>query len=350
MTTSAPTPSAGDEWLLKVYHYIPNDAVAYLFIALMSALTLIIAAQALFKFGGSAYMSVIVLGGIIEVLGYGTRVLVTKDYKIDTLIVTSLFLLVAPILFAFVNYLVAGWLLHAVGKRVRVLACHVSPDHIAWLFLTSDVLCMLLQGAGGAMLADGIDESVANPIVLTGLAVQIVFLSAFVGVLYRLRFRPDFVFHSVESLRSLFVVLFLTTALIWLRTVYRLASFSSIAANSVSDPGYIPSSQWMFFVFDSTLMTLVMALYAIFPLNKYLQVGNDKAPWKAELHAGIAADKKADKPKSASLEGGVVERDGPVSSEAAAASPAPQPQETSAAAAATTASQPQSQGDKLALV
>ena len=43
----------------------------------------------------------------------------------------------------------------------------------------------------------------------------------------------------------------------------------------------------MFFVFDATLITFVLLFYAIFPINKYMQVGDDHAKWKAELGAGV---------------------------------------------------------------
>jgi hypothetical protein len=292
-TTFAPTANPGQVWLEHVFHYIPNDDAAYLFIALFSLFTLTILVQTAAMYGGP-YMYVVVLGGVIEVLGYGTRVLVTKNYSVGTLIATSLFLLVAPILLAFVNYLVAGWLLIAIEKKVRVLFCHVSPNHVANLFLASDVVCMLLQALGGAMLADGVQTSLANAIVIAGLVVQLTFLSAFSWIIYKMRYQNEFPYNQVLSLYPLFVALFLTTACIWLRTVYRLASFATIAATSITDPGYIASSQWMFFTFDSALITFAMCAYAVYPLNKYLQTNLDHPQWKQELE-DVARKSKPEK-------------------------------------------------------
>ena len=85
----------------------------------------------------------------------------------------SLCLLIGPILLAFVNYLVAGWLVMAVGKRVRVFCFMVTAPNIAKIFLSSDLLCLFLQGAGGALLSEGTETftSLGNATVLAGLGV-----------------------------------------------------------------------------------------------------------------------------------------------------------------------------------
>ena len=295
-STPAPTLSPGDEWLMRVYHYIPNDDAAYLFIALFSLFVVVIFAQTELVYGGR-FMHIIVLGGMLEALGYGTRVLVTENHDTGTLIVTSLFLLLAPILFAFVNYATTGWLLASVADvRVRVLLCTVSPRHIALLFLASDVVCMLLQAAGGAMLADGVKTSLANAIVIAGLAVQLTFLSAFSWIVLRMRFQDaQFPFKRVPSLHPLFLALLVTTACILVRTLYRLAYF---AANAAAPDSYIIQAQWLFFVFDSALMSLMMATFVALPLNKYLQNHVERPQWKVELEEALRAGAKAEGARS----------------------------------------------------
>jgi len=173
----------------------------------------------------------------------------------------------------------------AVGKRVRVFFCQVSATRIAKIFLASDLVCLLLQGAGGGLLAVGNETatSLGNAIVLAGLAVQITFFTAYLWIVLKLRFQHEFKLKHVLSLRPLFRGLFLTVGLMYVRNLYRIVEFASVAANSYSNPGYVPSNEWTFFVFESSPIFLAFVVYAWYPFNKYLGSNEERPRWRAEL-------------------------------------------------------------------
>jgi len=204
---------------VHAFHFAPSIPGEYTWIALYSAVSLVIWAQIAFLYG-SRFMYIIVVTGILgEVLGYALRVASAVEYDETKFVVTSLCLLIAPIALAFVNYLVAGWLVMAVGRRVYVFCWQVSAPSIAKIFLASDLVCLMLQGTGGAMLAvKNIDiVHVGNAVILTGLCVQLLFFSAYFWIVIKLRVQHEFKLKHVETLRPLFRGLFITVFLMYFR-------------------------------------------------------------------------------------------------------------------------------------
>lgn len=79
----------------------------------------------------------------------------------------QLFILLAPIALACVNYIVVGRLLRATGEHVGCL----KPQHIARLFLASDVFTFIIQSTGGALqaTAEGNKSKAVSEVQLQGL-------------------------------------------------------------------------------------------------------------------------------------------------------------------------------------
>ena len=272
--------------VVNAFHYLPNQDVAWMWFTLFLVISLVIWAQIHFLYKSRFYY-IIVGTGFMEVVGYGLRVRSAQEYDLMVFIVTSLCLLVAPILLAFVNYLVAGWLVMAAGRRVHIFCFEVSATKIAKVFLASDLVCLFLQGAGGGMLAakDINVVQMGNAVVLAGLAVQITFFTAYFYIVLRIRFEHEFKFKYVPSLKPLFQGLILTVLLMYVRNVYRILDFGSIAINSWLNPGYIPANEWTFFAFESSPIFLAFCVYAALPFNKYLGYHQEHPVWKEELAA-----------------------------------------------------------------
>jgi hypothetical protein len=293
--SQSPTPGHGQTpqevnlaLIVHAFHFYPDLNWENVWLALFTFMSLVVWAQIHFLYG-SKFMYIIVATGFMEVIGYALRIECAHVYDLMVFVITSLCLLIAPIALALVNYLVAGWLVMAAERHVNVFFWEVSAPSIAKIFLASDMLSLTLQGCGGALLGSGNLTliTVGNYVILAGLSVQIVFFSAYFWIVLKLRFRHEFKFVYVPSLRPLFRGLVITILLLYVRNVYRIVDFSSIAANSYSNPGYIPSHEWTFFVFDSFVITLAMVVYAWYPFNKYLgsrlKPGQDMPLWKKEL-------------------------------------------------------------------
>jgi len=112
---------------------------------------------------------------------------------------------------------------------------------------------------------------------------QIVFFSAYFWIVLKLRFQHEFKLKYVLSLRPLFRGLFTTVMMMYLRNVYRLSEFGTIAATSFEAPGPAASEEWVFFAFESTPIFLAFCFYAWYPFAKYLGSREEHPKWRAEL-------------------------------------------------------------------
>jgi hypothetical protein len=147
------------------FHYFPSASAA-MAVSGLYAIVLCFAIWRHCKFSANRYMLIVPFMAIAELIGYSTRGIVAKSFsvglyvnaqvsasarsRLGALLLISLrnkdivlryahpvqlFLLLAPIALAVINYIVVGRLLRASGK---VIGC-LRPHHIARIFLASDI-------------------------------------------------------------------------------------------------------------------------------------------------------------------------------------------------------------------
>ena len=102
-----------------------------------------------------------------------------------------------------------------------------SPP-VARVFVSSDVLCLVIQGAAGALLSsqNATSQKLGRNIILAGLALQLVFYAVFAVVTHQLRARPEFNLHRIKSIRGLYIELYATIGLLFIRNLYRVVDFA----------------------------------------------------------------------------------------------------------------------------
>ena len=91
------------------------------------------------------FMYLVPVTAAMEAVGYYYRQVTVRNESFETLVATTMLLLLPPVLLACVDYIAVGSLLEAAGKR-RVLGC-LRPSNIAQFFLTADIICLGVQGA-----------------------------------------------------------------------------------------------------------------------------------------------------------------------------------------------------------
>jgi RTA1 like protein len=174
-------------------------------------------------------------------------------YRITYFVVQYFFIVVAPVLFSASIYAILSVLITRTGTQYSPL----PPKAILWTFITSDVICTVIQIIGSALV--GVQESkrrdptFANDILLAGLAVQVfsflvfvILLSAFLWRARGLLFKRNRTVTSNDKptvpssesemglpalsnaksrpiSRSFLVALSVATLAVYLRTCYRLS-------------------------------------------------------------------------------------------------------------------------------
>lgn len=131
------------------------------------------------------------------------------------------------------------------------------------IFVSGDVISFCVQGGGGGMLASATDESGVtrgNNIILGGLVIQVLFFGFFIIVAANFHLRIRGVPTGTSAANQVpwqryLVVLYAASLLIIVRCVFRIAEYAG------GQTGPLLSTEVYLYIFDATLMFLVMALF-----------------------------------------------------------------------------------------
>ncbi|KAH7399592.1 RTA1 like protein-domain-containing protein [Pyrenochaeta sp. MPI-SDFR-AT-0127] len=243
----------GSPWTYK-----PNSAAAMIFLISFTLATLwhiVIIFRRRVR-----YFIVLAIGGALEIAGYTTRFLATRDTEnLTFFIVQTLCILVAPALFAASIYVVLGRLILLLGGEAY---SPVKPSRLTLIFVGGDVVTFLVQVMGSGMLRTNF--TLGKTIILVGLGAQIVFFALFIALASvfhrRLSSKPTDQSLSMDarngtkSWRGVMLVLYVSSALIFIRSVFRLIEFTG------NRDSLLHKSEAFLYVCDSLLMLGVLAV------------------------------------------------------------------------------------------
>ena len=156
------------------------------------------------------------------------------------------------------------------GRLIRTLrADHLSlipVKYVTKLFVTGDVISFSLQAGGGGIQAAGTLKmfEIGEKIIIVGLFVQLTIFGFFVVVsaLFHRRMAAAVAQGEVKTeisipWRRYLRVLYATSALIWIRSVFRVVEYLQ------GNAGYLISHEVFLYIFDMLLMFAVMAILLI---------------------------------------------------------------------------------------
>ncbi|KAJ5210630.1 hypothetical protein N7491_010436 [Penicillium cf. griseofulvum] len=239
--------------VFHLYHYDPSLAAAAIFIILFTAST----GLHFFQMAKTRtwFFIAFCCGGIFEIIGYIGR---TTPGTLGAYIVQSIFLLIAPALFAASIYMELGRIVDLVDGDHYLL---LRRGWLTRIFVTGDVLSFFMQGGGGGLMGSDIadDRDTGSYLIVGGLFVQIVFFGCFIAtaLLFHVRIhrkptqkvltnRPPFLRHIVA--------LYTTSLLIFVRSIVRVVEFIQ------GFDGFVISHEVFIYLFDAVLMLAVMLI------------------------------------------------------------------------------------------
>jgi branched-subunit amino acid transport protein len=196
----------------------------------------------------------------VEAAGYGARVV--AHYKINTTLpyaIQSLFILLAPILFAASVYMYLGRIIVAAhGEEHSIIA----TQWLTKIFVCGDIFCFLIQGTGGGVMSGAKTPSrmhLGEHVILAGLVLQIVIFVFFVVVaaMFHMRMlahpKPQRLQAGLPWQRLLLglyaVSIFITT-----RNAVRAVEYG------MGSKGYFLAHEWITYIFDAALMGAVLLI------------------------------------------------------------------------------------------
>ncbi|RAK79658.1 RTA1 domain-containing protein [Aspergillus fijiensis CBS 313.89] len=207
---------------------------------------------------GSRFMTPFIIGIAFETLGYALRAVSAKqtpNWSVAPYAGQSLLLLLGPSLLAASVYMILGRIIRLVDGDTRA---PIRPAKLTRIFVTGDVLSFLFQSGGGGILAQAKTPGkvkLGERMIIIGLFVQIVFFGVFMGVSAvfhrRIRERPtEKSIGLAVPWERLLMVLYAVSALIMVRSIYRVAEYIQ------GSQGSLQGHEVFIYVFDATLMLL----------------------------------------------------------------------------------------------
>ncbi|KAJ5715702.1 uncharacterized protein N7483_012883 [Penicillium malachiteum] len=251
-----------------LYHYTPTVIGAVLFAALFLLSTVFHLYQRVRTH--AKYFNPFIVGGIFQVIGYGARAVSHFHTTLTTLYaMQTLFILLAPTLYAASIYMVLGRVIKSIkGEHLS----YVPVRFMTKIFVMGDVTSFILQGAGGGVMSSSGSSNllvIGQWIIVGGLGVQLVFFGAFLitSIIFHCRITRSPTEESQSSVasgliprdwRGLLFALYTVSVLILIRSVYRVVEFAQ------GNNGYVISHEVFLYVFDASMMFLVMVMMNIF--------------------------------------------------------------------------------------
>ncbi|KAF9003011.1 RTA1 like protein-domain-containing protein [Cyathus striatus] len=253
------------------YHYIPSEGVAITFIVLFSLSTIIHLGQSA-KYRVWWLLPTVCLCGVLEIIGWSARLWSSFTPAAKTpfeMQITATIL--GPTPFLAVNFIILGKII----ERLGVQYSRLKPQWYAGIFLTCDIISLVVQGVGGGIAASAFgrnqDPTNGGHIMLGGIAFQFLTISVFFlcATEFFLRYLKDWPVREVAStsqedvkipvkppmtlkLKVMSAGLALSTLFLFIRAVYRTIELSD------GWNGRIISTQVLFNVLDGGMITLAM--------------------------------------------------------------------------------------------
>lgn len=169
--------------------------------------------------------------------------------------IQSLLILLGLILFAASIYMILGRLIRAINGDSHSL---IPSKWMTKVFVGGDILCFVVQGAGGGVLSGAKTHSrvkLGEYIILAGLGLQIVVFGFFVIVAAnfhsRARQSPEVSATNIPWQRYL-CMLYFVSILISVRNIFRVIEYAW------GSNGYPLRHEWTLYIFDGALMAVVL--------------------------------------------------------------------------------------------
>ncbi|KAJ8066608.1 hypothetical protein OCU04_005655 [Sclerotinia nivalis] len=246
-----------------LYHYNPSTAAALIFIILFGITAIVHIFQLITK--RTWYFIPFIIGGLFEFVGYIGRLMSSRQayghWTVGPYIIQSLLILLAPAFFAASIYMVLGRIIVLTdGEQYSV----IRARWLTKIFVTGDVLSFLMQSSGGGMLASTKTASgvkMGENIITGGLVVQVLFFAFFLvtaGVFhFRITKGNGGSSASAVPWQQYLMILYLASTFIMIRSLFRIVEYVQ------GNDGYLLSTETYIYIFDATLMFIVMVIFNV---------------------------------------------------------------------------------------
>ncbi|KAG1106185.1 hypothetical protein G6F42_016849 [Rhizopus arrhizus] len=205
---------------------------------------------------------------LLQVVGYALRYECANNPTMGLFIAMSIFLLLCANVIALVNYKTIREVIVYSGVETRFV---VIGPRFAKVFFDFNIIASILQGVGGGIQSDPDSRVIGSHLTIAGSCIQLATLICFLVAARYVHQSEDYHFHvhGKDPKRKLFAVIYITTLLLCVRLVYRIASYA------VGIKGVIATHEWTYYVFDALMLVLCLSFHFVFFIGNYLPHVNE---------------------------------------------------------------------------
>jgi len=153
----------------------------------------------------------------------------------------------------------------------------IHPGRVVTTFGALQMIVETLNGNGGSRVANSAitpeEQDIGKILLKTALILQLFCMLAFILLATRFEYNCRQALQFPANLRMVLRVLYISCALITIRTIYRTVEWFEDIGITTTDPSTFPPvlrQEWFFWVFESTLMILNTWILNIFHPSHYL--------------------------------------------------------------------------------
>lgn len=264
------------------YNYIPTKWICITFLALFGVSTFVHTVQAIRSRLWWLFPSAIFCG-VLELVGWGGRLWSSHNPFLQApFIIQAVNLVIAPTPLVAANFILLGRIIRRLGPQYSRL----TPRRYTIIFVSCDIISLLVQAMGGG-IASGSTSSgsqtqahLGSDIALGGTIFQLISIIVYcaLAIEFLVRYKhdqpvrrsspvPGEVLRGTtdKRLHRMSQAMATMTIFIVIRTTYRVVEFAD------GWNGKVISTQWVFNVFDGTMIVLAMYTLNIFHPGIYLR-------------------------------------------------------------------------------
>ncbi|KAH8823597.1 RTA1-domain-containing protein [Flagelloscypha sp. PMI_526] len=245
--------------VFRNYGYVPTKYVCFIFLGLFTLSAILHVGQAIWS-KKYWFLTTAVFCCALEAAGWGMRLWSNMDLMNKLGFKLQLcFTIIAPTPLLAVNFILIGQTIPLLGPQFSRL----SAKYYSLVFLSCDIIALVVQAAGGAMAATADDPTLGGHVMLGGIVFQTFAITMFCLITFEFFYR-HYTARPVRSgpnvpltngvvtnqLKVLFAGLAFNTVCLYVRAMYRLLELVD------GWNGVIIQTEWYFNVFDGAMIIL----------------------------------------------------------------------------------------------
>ncbi|CAO3623186.1 unnamed protein product [Mucor hiemalis] len=245
------------------FGYIPNHAANYVALAVFSLLFLFLIYRVFFSATSPKYLLFLPLTAAAEIAGFSIRIVCSNNPDDSLFTAMTILLLISANFILLVNYKAVGDVVRLSGVETRFF--FLGPN-LAKTFYKTNLIATILTTVGGSLAAND-DKTVGQALTTLGIALQLCFFLAFFVCIRYVDTCPDYQYaanNKRNPKNKLMKVMYVTMALMIVRTVYRLVNDIILIVNPTD------IHEWTFYVFDALMIALSFLTFCVWHIGKYI--------------------------------------------------------------------------------